>query len=73
MTTRATLADGTAFDYDEETQAHPTHVNDLPVVQRHFTGPTPPKPARQVGETREQQRDRLRAELAALEDDDSGA
>ena len=69
MTTRVTLADGTTFEYDEETQAHPTHVDDQAVVGRVFTGPTPPRAAGQPGETREQQRDRLRAELAALEDD----
>ena len=34
MTTRATLADGTTFDYDEETQAHPTGVNDQVVMSR---------------------------------------
>jgi hypothetical protein len=70
MTTRATLADGTTFDYDEETQAHPTGVNDQTVVSRVFTGPTPPKAAGVAGETRAQQRDRLRAELKALQDED---
>ena len=39
MATRATLADGTTFDYDEETQAHPTHVNDQPVVSRRLLSP----------------------------------
>ena len=68
MTTRATLADGTTFDYDEATQAHPTHVNDQPVVSRvKVTGPVPAE-AEVPGETVEQQRDRLRAELAALGD-----
>ena len=43
MTFRATLADGTTFDYDEATEAHPTHVNDQPVVRRQFLGPTPPE------------------------------
>jgi hypothetical protein len=70
MTTRAHLADGTSFDYDEETEAHPTHVNDQAVVRRQYVGPTPPRPKGVPGETREQQRDRLRAELRALEDDD---
>ena len=54
MTTRAYLADDTTFDYDEETEAHPTHVNDQPVVRRQFTGPTPPegaRPAVTAGET----------------------
>jgi hypothetical protein len=71
MTTRAILADDTTFDYDEETQAHPTHVNDQPVVRRVFTGPTPPPSAgAPAGETAAQKRDRLRAELAALDDDE---
>ena len=51
MATRAYLADGTTFDYDEETQAHPTHVNDQPVVRR---GPVPPEaalPAETAGAT----------------------
>ena len=73
MTTRANLADGTFFDYDEETQAHPTGVNDQAVVSRVFTGPTPPRALRQAGESRAQQRDRLRAELAILEEDDAPA
>jgi hypothetical protein len=71
MTTRAHLADGTTFDYDEEAEAHPTHVNDQAVVRRQYTGKTPPRA--QPGESREQQRDRLRAELKALEDDDEPA
>jgi hypothetical protein len=70
MTTRAHLADGTTFDYDEETEAHPTHVDAQAVVRRQFVGPTPPRPKGVPGETREQLRDRLRAELKALEDDD---
>jgi hypothetical protein len=72
MTYRATLANGDTFDYDEETCHHPTHVNDQAVTSRIFTGPTPPRPARNAGESKEQQRDRLRAELKALErgDDD---
>jgi hypothetical protein len=70
MTTRAHLADGTTFDYDEETEAHPTHVDGQAVLRREYTGPTPPKPAKQAGETREQAKDRLRAELRALEDQD---
>lgn len=45
MTTRAHLADGTTFDYDEETQAHPTHVNDQPVVRRQLLGPDQPEDA----------------------------
>jgi hypothetical protein len=69
MTTRAVLADDTTFDYDEETQAHPTHVNDQAVVRRVFTGPTPEKGA-VPEETDAQKRDRLRAELAALDDED---
>jgi hypothetical protein len=73
MTTRAHLADGTTFDYDEETEAHPTHVDDQPVIRRQWTGKTPPRPKGVPGETREQQRDRLRAELKALEDDDEPA
>lgn len=67
MTTRAHLADGTMFDYDEERSAHPTHVNDQPVVSRQFLGPS----RTADGETREQVRDRLRAELAGLEADDN--
>lgn len=50
MTTRAHLADGTTFDYDEETQAHPTHVNDQPVVRRQLLGPAPPEDAGEGGE-----------------------
>jgi hypothetical protein len=73
MTTRAHLADDTTFDYDEETQAHPTHVNDQAVIRRVFTGPTPAKAAGPAGETAAQKRDRLRAELAALDDDDEPA
>ena len=74
MTTRAHLDDGTTFDYDEETQAHPTHVNDQLVVRRQFVGPTPPKGAAaaadgEAGETTAARRDRLRAELAALGDE----
>ena len=46
MTTRAHLADGTTFDYDEEREAHMTHVNDQPVVRRQYLGPTPPEGAR---------------------------
>jgi hypothetical protein len=71
MTTRAHLEDGTTFDYDEETQAHPTHVDGLAVVRRQFTGQTPPKSAEPAGETPAQRRDRLRAELAALDDDEA--
>lgn len=73
MTTRAHLADGTTFDYDEETQAHPTHVNDQPVVSRvKVTDPAPaegaaPAADAEAGETTAERRDRLRAELAALE------
>ena len=48
MTTRAHLADGTTFDYDEEREAHPTHVNDQPVVGRQYVGPTPPEGPRPV-------------------------
>lgn len=71
MTTRAFLADGkTTFDYDEETQAHPTHLDGLAVIRRQFTGPTPPRAAGVAGETTAQRRDRLRAELKALEDED---
>jgi hypothetical protein len=70
MTTRAHLSDGTTFDYDEEREAHPTHVNDQAVIRREFTGPTPPKTAAEDAETPAQRRDRLRAELAALGDDD---
>ena len=44
MTTRAHLADGTTFDYDEEVSAHPTHVNDQPVVRRQFLGLTADNP-----------------------------
>lgn len=39
MTTRATLANGETFDYDEERNAHPTHVNDQPVVSRRLLSP----------------------------------
>jgi hypothetical protein len=64
MTTRAHLADGGTFEYDEETQAHPTHVDGQPVVRREYTGPTPPK-GTAPEETAAQRRDRLRAEPAA--------
>lgn len=74
MTTRAHLADDTTFDYDEEREAHPTHVNDQPVVRRQFIGPTPPKGAvppadAETAETAAQKRARLRAELAGLGDE----
>lgn len=72
MTTRAHLADGGTFEYDEETQAHPTHVDGQAVVRRVFTGPTPERGAAPE-ETAAQRRDRLRAELAALEDDEAPA
>jgi hypothetical protein len=68
MTTRAHLANGDTFDIDEETEAKFTHMNDQPVVRWEYTGPTPPRPARSAGETLDQQKDRLRAELKALED-----
>jgi hypothetical protein len=70
MTTRAYLANGGTFDYDEETEAHPTHVDGQAVLRREYSGPTPPKPAKQAGETREQAKDRLRAELKALDEQD---
>lgn len=74
MTTRATLENGETFDYDEETCAHPTHVNDQPVVSRAYVGPTPPPavPAERSGdenETTAQRRARLQAQLDALGDD----
>ena len=69
MTTRATLASGDTFDYDEETEAHPTHVNDQAVVRRDFTGPTPPGVKKPPGVTAAQRRAELQAELDALGDD----
>jgi hypothetical protein len=72
MTTRAHLANGGTFEYDEETEAHPTHVEDQPVVRREWVGPTPEK-GTPPAETAAQRRDRLRAELAALEDDEAPA
>jgi hypothetical protein len=71
MTTRAHLASGATFDIDEETEAKFTHLDGDPVVRWEYTGPTPPRPARQAGESREQQKDRLRAELAALDAEDA--
>jgi len=68
MTTRAHLASGATFDYDEETCAHFTALDGDPVVRREFTGPTPARALRQAGETKAEQRARLAAELAALDD-----
>jgi hypothetical protein len=68
MTTRAHLNDGTTFDIDEETEARFTHMNDQAVLRWEYIGPTPPRPARSAGETLAEQKDRLRAELKALED-----
>ena len=69
MTTRATLANGDTFDYDEETEAHPTHVNDQPVMSRVFVGPTPPGAKKPPGVSVAQQRAELQAQLDALGDD----
>jgi hypothetical protein len=65
MTTRVTFSNGEVCEYDEETEAHPsTGDRGVTVVLREYAGPTPPRA--QPGETVQQQRDRLRAELAAL-------
>ena len=68
MTTRVTFSDGQVVEYDEEREAHPDTGNrSVSILNREYLGPTPP-PAR-PGEDKQAQRDRLRAELAALGDD----
>jgi hypothetical protein len=66
MTTRVTFSNGEVVDWDEETEVHPSGAGT--VLHREYIGPTPPRP--KPGENKEAQKDRLRAELAALEDDD---
>ncbi len=70
MTTRVTFSNGEVVDWDEEREAHPAGAG--LVLSREYLGPSAPRP--RDGESREAQRDRLRAELAALDDDneDSG-
>ena len=71
MTTRVTFSNGEVSEYDEEVDAHPsTGDPGVTVVSREWLGPN--KPRRQGGESLQAQRDRLRAELAALGDDDEG-
>jgi hypothetical protein len=66
MTTRPTMADGTTFDVDEETEATGiTHFNGSAVVNREYTGPTPEKKAKP--EDPAARKAELLAELDALE------
>ena len=68
MTTRVTFSNGEVSEYREEIDAHPsTGIPGVTVVNREWLGPNPPEA--QPGESVQQQRDRLRAELAALGDD----
>lgn len=70
MTTRVTFSNGEVSEYDEERDVHPsTGDPGVSVVRREWLGPTPPRA--QPGESAQQQRDRLRAELAALGDDEA--
>lgn len=67
MTTRYHAEDGTFIDLDEEREFVPTHINDARVTRVEFLHPTPADAGKAAGETDAQKRDRLRAELAALE------
>ena len=69
MTYRVTFSNGEVAEYREEIDAHPsTGDPGVTVVSREWLGPNPPRA--QAGEDKQAQRDRLRAELAALGDDD---
>jgi hypothetical protein len=80
MTSRFVGADGSVLEFDEETHtAGLTHIDSTKtpgevtaVAAVEYLGPTPPK-SDKPGESAAQKRDRLRAELAALDDDDEPA
>lgn len=69
MTTKVVFSNGEETTYDEGVDVHPsTGDPGVTVVHREWLGPN--KPKARTGEDRQAQRDRLRAELAALEDED---
>jgi len=67
MTTRVTFSNGEVVDWDEERDVHPSGAG--AVVSREYLGPSAPEA--RPGEDKAAQRDRLRAELAALDDDEA--
>lgn len=70
MTTQVTFDNGEVVTYDEERECFPGAAGQS-AVSTKYLGPTPPKA--KPGESPAAQRDRLRAELAALDDESAAS